>query len=118
MLSGGGRHADMNPPGSLTHTKSSRPFELTFTLSKVWSYNENENGRETNVSPSSVLLPILVSPGTIVSVPVVNSYWHTPGVPVGVGVAVGVGVGDPGVPVGVGVGVAPSTAFETMRAKS
>ena len=35
----------------------------------------------------------MVSPGTIVSVPVVNVYSHTPGVGVGVAVAVGVVVG-------------------------
>ena len=53
MLSGAGRHADANPPGSLTHTKSARPLELTFTALKIWSYSVKENGSVTSVSPSS-----------------------------------------------------------------
>jgi len=47
------------------------------------------------VSPSSVLLPVLVSPGTIASVPVVNVYWQPEGVGVGVTDGLGVGVGPP-----------------------
>src|SRR5262245_48719537 len=101
MLGGAGKQAEAKPLGSFTVTKSSRPFELTFTPLNVWSYNENENGSEMNVSPSSVWLPVSVSPGTIVSLPVVNVYWQTLG---GVAVGVGVGVGVPGVGDGVGVG--------------
>ena len=68
--------------------------------------NLNEKGKATNVSPSSAWLPVSVSPGTIVSVPVVNVYWQLRGVAVGVAVAVAVAEGEA---VGVGDGVAPTT---------
>ena len=64
------------------------------------------------VSPSSVLLPVLVSPGTIGSLPVVNMYSHPSGVEVGVAVAVAVGDGDP---VGVGLGVPPARLNAPIR---
>jgi len=71
-----------------------------------------------------VLLPVLVSPGTIGSLPVVKLYWQPTGVPVGVAVAVGVGVPvaphaeGVAVAVGVEVGVAVGDGVPTAAAIS
>src|SRR4029077_14031364 len=53
MLGGAGRQLVMKPPGSFGTTKSRRPFELTFTVVKVLSYNVNGNGIVTAVLQSS-----------------------------------------------------------------
>ena len=97
-------------------------MELTFTEVNVWSYNWNENGKVTGVSPSSVWLPVSVVPGTIESLPVVKVYWQPRGVPLGVGVGVGVAVAPHAegvaVAVGVGVGVAVGDGVPTAAAIS
>ena len=87
MFFGAGRQLGAKPKfGSFTVTKSSLPLELTFTLLKGCAYNVNENGRSMFVSQSSQWLPLSLTPGTTVFVPVAITYW---GGHVGVGVNVG-----------------------------
>ena len=50
------------------------PLESAETLLKVSAYNVTGNGRLIVVTQSSQLLPILVVPGTIGSVPAVMAY--------------------------------------------
>jgi hypothetical protein len=50
LLGGAGRQLSVLSAGSLLHTKSSRPLEVTFTALKVWSYNVNGKGSGISVS--------------------------------------------------------------------
>ena len=62
---GAGRQLVTYPPGSLSVTKSRRPFELALTVLYVWPYNVNGNGSATAVSQSSQWLPVSVVPATM-----------------------------------------------------
>ena len=87
--------------------KASMPLEPAVADVKVWLYNVTGNGRGMTTLPSSLLMPVLVVPGTKVPVPMVYAYTGVQaGVGVGEGATVAVAVAVAvGVPVGVGVGV-------------
>ena len=71
-VGGAGKQADAKPPGSLIHHKIEPPIGVHVHTVKGLIVERNENGKATNVSPSSMWLPVSVSPGTIGSVPVVK----------------------------------------------